>query len=106
MKTDIEQVLEKSSRTVPYGSSGQSTMISGLGSFSKASIVASNEDGDGQDVDLDDPDFKKKAVGLEAPHESIGEDGNVVPQERRIIVNPQRGKCSPPRTNKQSKPQQ
>ena len=50
-------------------------MRSGLGSFSKASFVASTEDGDGQDVDLDDPDFWEKAVGIEAPHESIGEGG-------------------------------
>ena len=58
-------------------------MISGLGSFSKASFVASTEDGDGQDVDLDDPDFWEKAVGLEAPHESIGEDGMKILFEKR-----------------------
>ena len=57
METDIDQLLERSSRTITYGSSGQSTMSSGLGSFSKASFVASTEDGDGQDVDHDDTDF-------------------------------------------------
>ena len=57
METDIDQLLERRSRTATYGSSGQSTMSSGLGSFSKASFVASNEYGDGQDVDLDDPKF-------------------------------------------------
>ena len=35
MKTDIDQLLELSSLAVTYGSYGQSTMISGLGSFSK-----------------------------------------------------------------------
>ena len=39
METDIEQMLERSSRNVTYGSFGQSTMSSGLGSFSKASFV-------------------------------------------------------------------
>ena len=57
MKTDIDQLLEQSSRTVTYGSYGKSTMSSGMRSFSKASFVASTEDGDGQDVDLDDTEF-------------------------------------------------
>ena len=54
-----------------------------MGSFSKASFVALTEYGDGQDVDLDDPDFWEKAVGLEAPHESIGEDGMKILFEKR-----------------------
>ena len=44
----------------------------------KASFVASTEDGNGQDVDLDDIDFWEKDVGLEASHASIGEDGITV----------------------------
>ena len=75
METDIDQLLERSSPTVTYGSSRQSTMSSGLGSFSKEIFVASTEDGDGQYFDLYDPDFWEKDVGLEDPHESIGEDG-------------------------------
>lgn len=89
MDTDIDQLLEKSSRTVTYGESATTSLASGLGSFSKASFVASTGDGDGKDVDLDDvslalrdllvmllvcsrvfseqPDFWSKAVGLEAP---------------------------------------
>ena len=43
METDIDQLIEKSSRTVMYGSSGQLTMSSVIGSFSKASSVASTE---------------------------------------------------------------
>jgi hypothetical protein len=35
--------------------------------------VTSNEDG-GQDVDLDDPDFWKKAIGLQAPEFAVDED--------------------------------
>ena len=57
METDIDQLLERSSQNVSYGRSGQSTMSSGLGRFSKSIFVASTEDGIGQDVDLDDPDF-------------------------------------------------
>ena len=72
METDIDQMLERNSRTVTYGSYGQSTMSSGLGSFSKASVVVSTGDGYVQDVDLDDPDFWEKDVRLEAPYEYIG----------------------------------
>ena len=57
IEMDIDQLLERSSRTITYGSSGKSTMNSGMGSFIKASFVASTEYGDGQDVDLDDPEF-------------------------------------------------
>ena len=39
METGIDQLLERRSRTVTYSSSGQSTMSSGLGSFSKASFI-------------------------------------------------------------------
>lgn len=70
METDIDQLLEKSSRKVTYGESATTTLASGLGSFSKASFVASG-DGDGKDVDLDDPEFWSKAVGLEAPPEEM-----------------------------------
>ena len=43
-------------------------------SLVKASFFASTEDGNGQDVDLDDIEFWEKDVGLEASHASIGED--------------------------------
>ena len=59
-------------------------MRSGMGSFSKVSFLASTKDGNGHDVELDDPHFWENAVGLEAPHESIGEDGNKVIFEKRI----------------------
>lgn len=54
MDTDIDQLLEQSSRTVTYGETATSSLSSGLGSFSKASFVASTGDGEGKDVDLDD----------------------------------------------------
>ena len=54
MDTDIDQLLEQSSRKVTYGETATSSLSSGLGSFSKASFVASTGEGDGKDVDLDD----------------------------------------------------
>ena len=44
--------------------------------------------------------------GIEICAATLKSEGDVVPQERRTIVNLQRGKRSSPRTNKQSKPQQ
>lgn len=69
METDIDQLLEKSAKKVTYGENNASSISSGLGSFSKASFVADTGDGD-KDVDLDDPDFWSKAVGLEKPEET------------------------------------
>ena len=73
METDIDQLLEHSSKKVTYGDSATSSLGSGLGSFSKASFVATTDDGE-KDVDLDDPDFWSKAVGLDAPAAEIPED--------------------------------
>ena len=66
MDTDIDDLLKTSSRTVTYGNNNNN-MSSGLGSFSKASFVASGDDA--AEVDLDDPNFWEKAIGLEAPTE-------------------------------------
>ncbi len=68
METDIDQLLEHSSK-VTYGASATSSLGSGLGSFSKASFVANTDDGT-KDVDLDDPEFWSKAVGLEVQEET------------------------------------
>ena len=68
METDIDQLLERSSRTVTYGNTDTS-ISSGLANFSKASFVTA--DADGKDIDLDDPDFWEKAVGLNAPEETV-----------------------------------
>jgi chromodomain-helicase-DNA-binding protein 7 len=74
MDTDIDQLLEQSSRKVTYGETATTSLSSGLGSFSKASFVTTTGDGDEKDVDLDDPDFWSKAVGLEAPPEDMDPD--------------------------------
>lgn len=73
METDIDQLLENSSKKVTYGASATSSLGSGLGSFSKASFVANTNDGE-KDVDLDDPEFWSKAVGLDAPPEEQPEE--------------------------------
>jgi hypothetical protein len=69
LESDIDQLLERSAKKVTYGSANANSMSSGLGSFSKASFVADTGDGI-KDVDLDDPDFWEKAVGLNVPVET------------------------------------
>ena len=76
METNIDQLLERSSRTVTYGNTGNSFSNS-LGSFSKASFVTSAADG--KDVDLDDPDFWSKAVGLQVQDD----DDSILINEKR-----------------------
>jgi hypothetical protein len=76
METDIDQLMENSAKIVTYGTQ-QTNVSSGLGSFSKASFVTDTGDGE-KDVDLDDPDFWSKAVGLEKPVE--------VPEEIRQML--------------------
>lgn len=76
METDIDQLLEQSATKVTYGTANTS-ISSGLGSFSKASFVTDTGDGD-KDVDLDDPDFWAKAVGLAAPIETPEEIAQMI----------------------------
>jgi superfamily II DNA or RNA helicase len=76
METDIDQLLEQSAKKVTYGTANTS-ISSGLGSFSKASFVTDTGDGD-KDVDLDDPDFWAKAVGLAAPIETPEEIAQMI----------------------------
>ncbi len=71
METDIEELLERSSRTVTYGNT-ETSISKGLGSFSKASFVTS--DAAGNDIDLDDPNFWSKAIGFQAPEETLDEN--------------------------------
>ncbi|GMF65012.1 unnamed protein product [Phytophthora lilii] len=68
---DIDQILQRSSQIVQYTEQAQS-------SFSKASFVSATTS---DDVDLDDPDFWKKAVGLTEPDPLEAED--LLPQQRR-----------------------
>uniref|UniRef100_K3X6C6 Chromodomain-helicase-DNA-binding protein 6 n=1 Tax=Globisporangium ultimum (strain ATCC 200006 / CBS 805.95 / DAOM BR144) TaxID=431595 RepID=K3X6C6_GLOUD len=54
---DIDQILQRSSQVVQYEQQAKS-------SFSKASFVSATTS---DDIDIDDPDFWKKAVGLTEP---------------------------------------
>lgn len=63
-QADIDSILQRQSHTVVYGNADATSK--GLGSsFSKASFVAI--DNAQEDVDLDSPDFWKKAIGLKEP---------------------------------------
>jgi len=79
METDIDSLLATSSRKVTYGKTAETNISSGLGSFSKASFVANA----GDDIDLDDPDFWKKAVGFEAPIEGKEDGGDSLQGKKR-----------------------
>ncbi|KAL7692792.1 putative chromodomain-helicase-DNA-binding protein [Plasmopara halstedii] len=68
---DIDQILQRSSQIVQYTEQAQS-------SFSKASFVSATTS---NDVDLDDPDFWNKAVGLTEPEPVETED--LLPQQRK-----------------------
>ncbi|KAE9112912.1 Chromodomain-helicase-DNA-binding protein 6 [Phytophthora fragariae] len=68
---DIDQILQRSSQIVQYAEQAQS-------SFSKASFVSATTS---DDVDLDDPDFWKKAVGLSEP--DLAETEDLLPQQRK-----------------------
>ncbi len=76
METDIDQLMESSAKDVTYGKQ-QNNLSSGLGSFSKASFVTDTGDGE-KDVDLDDPDFWSKAVGLDKPTETPEEISHMI----------------------------
>jgi hypothetical protein len=90
MDTDIDQLLVHSSKKVTYGASATSSLGGSLGSFSKASFVTATVDGE-KDVDLDDPDFWSKSIGLEAPEETPEEiaamlDDGVKRSRRQVDV--------------------
>ncbi|GAB9469747.1 Chromodomain-helicase-dna-binding protein 6 [Globisporangium polare] len=72
---DIDQILKRSSQVVQYEQQAKS-------SFSKASFVSSTTS---DDIDIDDPDFWKKAVGLTEPDPAEADDMPL--QRKRTRVN-------------------
>ncbi|TMW56863.1 hypothetical protein Poli38472_006873 [Pythium oligandrum] len=68
---DIDQILQRSSQIVQYEQEAKS-------SFSKASFVSATTS---DDVDIDDPDFWKKAVGLDDPEPT--ESADALPLQRK-----------------------
>lgn len=87
VEADIDTLLQRSSHKVTYENNGSMKMASTLGSFSKASFVSADEK---EDVDINDPDFWKKAIGLnentigilDDPAESI----EVLPYQRLLLL--------------------
>ncbi|DAZ94104.1 TPA: hypothetical protein N0F65_007938 [Lagenidium giganteum] len=68
---DIDSILQRSSQIVQYEQQARS-------SFSKASFVSATTS---DDVDIDDPDFWKKAVGLTEP--DVAESADNLPMQRK-----------------------
>jgi hypothetical protein len=80
VEADIDSILQRRAHKVVYNEAGG--MTNTLGSFSKASFVSADEKGD---VDINDPDFWKKAIGLK--EESAGElheyeETEILPMQR------------------------
>ncbi|KAJ0389465.1 hypothetical protein P43SY_011613 [Pythium insidiosum] len=75
---DIDAILQRSSQIVQYEQEAKS-------SFSKASFVSATTS---DDVDIDDPDFWKKAVGLTEPEPAEAEDA--LPLQRKRTRRQQR----------------
>nr|CCA16095.1 KIAA1416 protein putative [Albugo laibachii Nc14] len=71
---DIDQILQRSAQVVQYEQEARST-------FSKASFVSATTS---DDVDIDDPDFWKKAVGLTEPEPDLS--GDLPLQRKRTRV--------------------
>lgn len=81
VEADIESILQRRSHKVVYNE-GLSTITSTLGSFSKASFVSADEK---EDVDINDPDFWRKAIGLKEDNLGIlneVEALELLPQQR------------------------
>ncbi|GLE01327.1 hypothetical protein PINS_up010157 [Pythium insidiosum] len=72
---DIDAILQRSSQIVQYEQEAKS-------SFSKASFVSATTS---DDVDIDDPDFWKKAVGLTEPEPAEAEDALPLQRKRTRV---------------------
>lgn len=79
-EADIDSILQRRAHKVVYNEGA--TSISSLGNFSKASFVSADEK---EDVDINDPDFWKKAIGLK---DEAG--GELNEPEEVIVLNTQR----------------
>jgi hypothetical protein len=74
---DIDQILERA-KVVTHADDGQKSS-----SFSKASFICADNS---SSVDIDDPDFWKKAIGLtELEKEGNDDDDPELPRKRRRV---------------------
>lgn len=60
VEADIDSIMQRRSHKLVYGDKSN-TAAASLGTFSKASFVSADEK---EDVDINDPDFWRKAIGL------------------------------------------
>jgi chromodomain-helicase-DNA-binding protein 7 len=80
VEADIDSIMKRSAHKVTYGDQ-ENAGLSTLSSFSKASFVSTDHN---EDIDINDPDFWKKAVGLSEPKlDSEDQPGHTLPQQRR-----------------------
>lgn len=80
-EADIDAIMQRRAHKVSYEGVTSSSLSNTLGGFSKASFVSADEK---EDVDINDPDFWKKAIGFSEPS-PIVEDPFVkdLPQQRK-----------------------
>lgn len=64
VEADIDAIMQRSAHKISYEGVTANSISNSLGGFSKATFVSANEQ---EDVDINDPDFWKKAVGLDEP---------------------------------------
>ncbi|CAE7672608.1 CHD7, partial [Symbiodinium microadriaticum] len=64
VEADIDAIMQRSAHKISYEGVTTSAISNTLGGFAKATFVSADEK---EDVDINDPDFWKKAVGLDEP---------------------------------------
>jgi superfamily II DNA or RNA helicase len=81
VEADIDVIMQRRAHKVSYEGMTTNAISNSLGGFSKASFVSADEK---EDVDINDPDFWKKAIGFSEPS-SVTEDPFVkdLPQQRK-----------------------
>lgn len=81
VEADIDQIMERSAHKINYDSLTANSMCATLGGFSKATFVSADEK---EDIDINDPDFWKKAIGFEEPVVVVDEfDVPTQPRQRK-----------------------
>eukprot|EP01041_Mallomonas_annulata_P007276 gene7276-14834_t len=76
VEADIESIMSRRAHKVSYSNINSDALSSSLGGFSKASFVSADQS---EEVDINDPDFWKKVVGLnESSSTSTSTSSNVI----------------------------
>ena len=72
LEADIDSILERRGHKIDFSQSdGVKSISNSLGGFSKASFVSADQS---EDIDINDPDFWKKAVGLSGQSSVVEEN--------------------------------